>query len=211
MVSVAHPEAMQSQSQSQSKGQAQAQGQGQSHPHAAESHPLRRLCGADGMSNRTFCWERMDLPDPHSQIAYYAPDSLAEACGRVNYVGSDPVMFDGPDAPACVNRTGSTVLQHMDEARDGYTDPRAYKRKSRHIAPLSATSVGGGQAQSQHHARRTEVISGVTLNQAGHADLDAIHAGGARGEGPIILPRGRVVGGRSEFAAAMAHYGGIAV
>ena len=181
--------------------QSQSQSQSQSRPAASSlAHPLQRLCGSDGMANRTFCWERADFPDPDAQIPYYAPENLAEACGRVQYLGSDPVKFVGPDAPACVNRTGSTILQHMDEARDGYADPRAYKRKSRHVAPASAAS--------QHHARRTEVISGVTLNQAGHAELDAIHAAGARGEGPIVLPRGRVVGGRAEFPEAMAaHYG----
>jgi hypothetical protein len=192
-------------SQGQAQGRSQAQAaQGTAAATAAGPHPLRRLCGADGMSNRTFCWDRMDLPDPDVQIPYYAPSSLAEACGRVAYRGSDPVMFDGPDAPACVNRTASSILQHMDEARDGYADPRAYKRKTRHLAPLSATTA------AQRHARRTEVISGVTLNRAGHADLDAVHAAGARGEGPIVLPKGRVVGGRSEFAEAMAHYAGLA-
>ena len=196
---------MQSQKQSQGQGQAQSS---QGAVAAASAHALHRLCGADGMANRTFCWDRMDLPDPDVQIPYYAPDRLVEACGKVGYVGSDPVMFSGPDAPACVNRTSSTILQHMDEARDGYADPRAYKRKSRHLAPLSATTVGS-QGRAGQHTRRTEVISGVTLNQSGHADLDVIHASGARGEGPIILPKGRVVGGRSEFADALAHYGGV--
>lgn len=189
--------------------QSQASSASQSQSQAKRAHPMKQLCGADGMANRTFCWDRIDLPDPDAQIPYYLPSSLAEACGRVEYVGSDPVMFKGPDAPACVNRTSSSILQHMDEARDGYADPRAYKRKLRHIAPLSATSVDGAAPQSQPHARRTDVIAGVTLNLAAHSDLNGINESGARGAGPIVLPKGRVVGGRSEFAAAMAHYAGI--
>lgn len=187
----------------QGTGKSQAKGDAEGEPRFAHAL-LNRMCGADGMVNRTLCFDRLDLPDPHNKIPQYKPDALTAACGNVGFVGSNPVMFKGPEAARCVNQSASSVLQHMDEARDGYMDPRAYKRKSRHIAPLRATSA--------HHARRTEVISGVTLNQAPHVELNAVQNAGARGEGPIILPRGRVVGARpEEFGpVAGAAYAGLA-
>jgi hypothetical protein len=149
-------------------------------------HPILKSCSADNRVGRTLCYDRLDLPDPQRIIPAHAPAAAIPFCDGLSYAGMNPTQFVGGPASLCLNPAISNVAQHMDEARDGYTDPRAYKKTSRLLAPLPLTNPG----------KRAAVIGGVTLNQAPHEQLDAMQAAGARGGGPMALPRGRIVGKR---------------
>lgn len=156
----------------------------------ADLEGLRKICKKDNLSGRMLCYDFLELPDPSKSIPEYKPASSVPRCDGLRYVGSDPVMFDGPSAAMCVNPAISSVLQHMDESRDKiYIDTRQERKRGgrRIVAPLSQMTVGGSRAST---------IAGVTLNRARHEDLNSMAAAGARG-GPITLPKGRVVGDRS--------------
>jgi len=149
-------------------------------------HPLMKACSADNRIGRSLCYDRLDMPDPQNEIPGHVPQRAVPYCDGLEYVGMDPTHFVGEPASLCLNPAISTVAQHLDEARDGYQDPRAYKKTSRLVAPLPLTMPG----------KRASLISGVTLNLAPHAQLDVVAAGGALGSGPIAVGKGRVVGWR---------------
>jgi hypothetical protein len=155
----------------------------------ADLEGLRKICKQDNLSGRMLCYDFLELPDPSKSIPEYRPANAVPRCDGLRYVGSDPVMFDGPSAAMCVNPSISSVLQHMDESRDKiYIDTRQERKRGgrRIVAPISQITHGGARANT---------IAGVTLNRARHEDLDVTAAAGARG-GPIVLPHGRVVGHR---------------
>jgi len=153
---------------------------------AQSLHPLMRMCGADNRMGKSLCYDRLDLPESPALTQRYLPNVLVPSCDSVEYIGMNPTQFRGGQAAVCVNQTSSSLLQHLDEARDGYIDPRAYKRTARIVAPLSETSQG----------RRTSVISGITNNTGALHDVEtnAAHIAGARGGGPIAVQRGIVHG-----------------
>jgi hypothetical protein len=153
---------------------------------SASLHPLLKACSADNRIGRTLCYDRLDLPDPDRIIQAHVPSKAVPFCDALEYVGTNPTQFYGAPASLCINPAIGSVVQHMDEARDGYLDSRAYKKTSRLVAPLAMTTPG----------KRASVIGGVTLNQAPHGELDAMAAAGARGGGPMAIPRGRIVGKR---------------
>lgn len=162
----------------------------------ADLEGLRKICKKDNLSGRMLCYDFLELPDPSKSIPEYQPSTAVPRCDGLRYVGSDPVMFDGPSAAMCVNPAISSVLQHMDESRDKiYIDTRQARKRGgrRLVAPISELTVGGARANT---------IAGVTLNRARHEDLDSNAAAGAYG-GPIILPKGRVVGHRDLTRALM--------
>jgi hypothetical protein len=155
----------------------------------ADLEGLRKICKQDNLSGRMLCYDFLELPDPSKSIPEYKPATAVPRCDGLRYVGSDPVMFDGPSAAMCVNPAISSVLQYMDESRDKiYIDTRQERKRGgrRIVAPLS---------QTIHAGSRANTIAGVTLNRARHEDLNSMAAAGARG-GPTVLPHGRVVGDR---------------
>lgn len=154
--------------------------------HGAIPAAFSKLCSSDGRSGRMLCHDRLDFPDPDRQIPVHAPSSFIPGCDSVEYLGMDPTHFRGPATATCLNPAMSGIVQHMDEARDGYVDPRAYKRTSRLIAPLA-------MAGSPH---RPSVVAGVTLNRAPHSEMDVNAVAGAN-RGPVSLPKGRIVGRRA--------------
>ena len=151
-----------------------------------ELHPILKSCSADNRINKTLCHDRLDMPDPAGELPNHTPAKAVPYCDGLQYVGMDPTQFYGAPAAMCLNPVTSGVAQHMDEARDGYMDPRAYKRTSRLVAPLPLTNPG----------KRTSLMNGVTLNHTTHSELDVMAAAGARGGGPMAIPKGRVVGRR---------------
>jgi hypothetical protein len=150
-------------------------------------HPIFKSCSSDNRMGRTLCYDRLDMPDPQNEIPNHVPARAVPFCDGLQYVGMDPTQFAGAPASLCLNPAISSVIQHMDEARDGYMDSRAYKRTSRLVAPLPLTNPG----------KRVALMSGVTLNQAPHGELDVLAAAGARGSGPMAIPKGRIVGRRA--------------
>ena len=153
---------------------------------ASAIHPILKGCSADNRIGRTLCYDRLDLPDPSKIIPSHAPAKAVPFCDDLQFIGMNPTQFYGAPASLCINPAIGSAVQHMDEARDGYTDPRAYKKTSRLLAPLPLTNPG----------KRSAVIAGITLNHAPHGQLDVMHAAGARGGGPMAVPRGRIVGRR---------------
>lgn len=153
---------------------------------ARNLHPILKACSADNRVGRTLCYDRLDMPDPESEIPGHLPERAVPFCDGLQYVGMDPTQFVGVPASLCLNPAISSVAQHMDEARDGYMDPRAYKRTSRLVAPLPLTNPG----------KRVALMNGVTLNHTTHSEMDVVAAGGALGGGPIAVSKGRIVGVR---------------
>lgn len=154
---------------------------------------LRKICNKDNLSGRMLCYDLLELPDPKQSIPEHAPKRAVPSCDDLRYVGTKPVMFEGPSAAMCVNPSISSVLQHMDESRDKiYIDTRAERKHGgrRLVAPLQQMNPSGYW--------RASTIAGVTLNHAGHGDLDSMASAGAGG-GPINLPKGRIVGRRVGF------------
>jgi hypothetical protein len=158
-------------------------------------HPVLKGCSDDNRIGRTLCYDRLDLPDPQRIIPAHKPGKAVPYCDDLQYMGMNPTQFYGAPASLCINPAISATAQHMDEARDGYTDPRAYKKTSRLVAPLANTTPG----------KRVAVISGVTLNEAPHSHYDVMQAAGARGGGPMAIPKGRIVGRRSAEMGLMGY------
>jgi hypothetical protein len=144
-----------------------------------------KICGEHGRSGRMLCYDRFDMPDPHGSIPVHAPTNFIPTCDNVDYLGMDPTQFGGSSAAICVNHAMSSILQHMDDARTGYVDPRAYKKTSRLLAPLSMAGS----------PKRPSVIAGVASNAAPHIELDVNAVAGAA-RGPVPVPKGRIVGRR---------------
>lgn len=126
-------------------------------------HALLKDCGSDNMIGNMLCYDRLDLPAA-DMIPNYLPQNLVPSCDQVEYVGMNPTEFRGGKAAVCVNQTYSSILNHMDEARDGYIDPKAYKRAARIMAPLD---------QTRHHPTKVAMIADVTLNKGPLVDVSA--------------------------------------
>lgn len=129
---------------------------------SAKLHALMKDCGADNMIGNMLCYDRLELPQSTELIPNYLPQNLVPSCDQVEYVGMNPTEFRGGHAAVCVNQTYSSILNHKDEARDGYIDPKAYKRAARVMAPLD---------QTRHRPTKVSMIADVTLNKGPLTDV----------------------------------------
>jgi len=139
---------------------------------------IMKACAAGNNTiGNMLCWDRSDLPVSPALTQQYLPQVLVPSCDAVGYIDSPggPTQFTSPQAAPCINPTGSSLLQYKDEARDGYIDPRAYKRTSRLVAPLAYTQ----KVQS----RGPTMIADVTSN-LGTSDISkAVGLGFTQGGG----------------------------
>jgi hypothetical protein len=131
---------------------------------AAKLHALLKGCGSDNMIGNMLCYDRLDLPVSPELTQRYLPERLVPSCDEVQYVGMNPTEFRGGQAAVCVNQTYSSILNYKDEARDGYIDPKAYKRAARVMAPLD---------QTRHHPTKVSMIADVTLNRGPLVEVSA--------------------------------------
>jgi hypothetical protein len=167
---------------------------------AADTSRFVEIMKACAAGNNTIgnmlCWDRSDLPVSPALTQQYLPQVLVPSCDAVGYIDSPggPTQFTSPQAAPCVNPTGSSLLQYKDEARDGYIDPRAYKRTSRLVAPLAYTQ--------KMQSRGPSMIAGVTSN-LGTADGINIDSSTYLGEGsmPLFVPKGVIAGSRRKGMA----------
>jgi hypothetical protein len=172
---------------------------------AARFMEVMKTCVAgDNTIGNMLCWDRADLPVGPDLTQQYLPQTLVPSCDGVGYAGSNPTQFTGPQAAPCINQTSSSLLQFKDEARDGYIDPRAYKRKSRLIAP---TKEPGFLHQDGRPvlvpravpARGPSMIADVTSNLGTLTDInvDSTYYMGLSSM-PLHVPKGRIVGDRAK-------------
>lgn len=161
---------------------------------------LKACSSGDNTIGNMLCWDRADLPVGPDLTQQYLPQVLVPSCGGVDYVGSNPTQFTGPQAAPCINQTSSSLLQYKDEARDGYIDPRAYKRKSRLVAPTVDPSFLGGNVvvPGAVQSRGPSMIADVTSNLGSLTDInvDSTYYMGLSSM-PLHAPKGRIVGMRN--------------